>query len=135
MLTSAYEHTRSALLGRDVARMLGKPFDAVLDVPQRSETGLDRGRGNLLQHIRRDGVAKTVEIVDKLAAGAREKQAVGPAISGIGPPLQEPMLDQAVEQANQRDRLQLEHVGEVDLRQSFLLPQSEQYDPLRAGGA
>ena len=51
------------------------------------------------------------------------------------PALEKPVLDQAIEQAHQRDRLQFEHIGQIDLRQSFLLPQSEQYDPLRAGGA
>ena len=50
-------------------------------------------------------------------------------------PLQKAVLDQPIEQAHQRDRLQFKHVGQIDLRQSFLLPQSEQYDPLRARGA
>jgi hypothetical protein len=45
------------------------------------------------------------------------------------------MFDQAIEQPHQRDRLQLEHVGEIDLRQAFLLTQAKQHDPLRARGA
>ena len=99
------------------------------------KTGPDRRVRNLLQHIDRNRVAQTVEIVDQLTAGAGQEQPVGPAVFWIRAPLQQPVLDQAVEQADQRDRLQFQHVGQIDLRQSFLLPQSEQYDPLRAGGA
>jgi DNA-binding MarR family transcriptional regulator len=51
------------------------------------------------------------------------------------PSLEKTVLDQTIEQAHQRDRLQFKYIGEIDLRQSFLLPQSEQYDPLRARGA
>ena len=112
-----------------------KPLDPLLDIPQRFETGPDRGVRNFLQHVGRDGVAQTVEIVDQLAAAWGEKQPVGAAVPGVVPPLQQAMLDQAIEQAHQRDRLQLQHIGKIDLRQSFLLPQSEQYDPLRARGA
>jgi DNA polymerase-1 len=44
-------------------------------------------------------------------------------------------IDQTIEQAYQRDRLQLEHLGQIDLGQALLLPQTEQHNPLRAGGA
>src|SRR5260221_6058160 len=36
---------------------------------------------------------------------------------------------------HQRDRLQFEHVGKIDLRETLLLMQPKQYDPLRARGA
>ena len=45
------------------------------------------------------------------------------------------MLNQTIEQAHQRDRLEFKHLGQIDLGQSFLLPQSEQHDPLGARGA
>ena len=135
MLTSACEHTRSALLRRDVARVFAEPLDPLLDLFERFETGPDGGIRNFLQHIDRNRVAQAVEIVDQLTAGAGQEQPVGPAVFWVRPSLQEAVLDQAVEQADQRDRLQLKDVRQVDLRQSFLLPQSEQYDPLRAGGA
>jgi hypothetical protein len=51
------------------------------------------------------------------------------------PSLDKTVLDQTIEQAHQRDRLQFKYLSEIDLRQSFLLPQSEQYNPLRARGA
>ena len=45
------------------------------------------------------------------------------------------MLDQPIQQAHQRDRLQFKHFGQIDLRQTLLLPQPEQHDPLRTRGA
>ena len=66
---------------------------------------------------------------------AGQEQPVGAAIPGIVPALQQTVLDQTVEQPHQRDRLQFEHVGQIDLRQPLLLPQPEQHDPLRARGA
>src|SRR5712692_10672622 len=121
----------TGLFGCDAAGRFNEAFDSLLDVPERPEAGFDGRRGDILQNIGRDGVAQAVEIIDKLAAARREKQAVGPAISGIGPPLEKTVLDQT----HQRDRLQLKHLGQIDLRQPFLLPQSKQHDPLRARGA
>ena len=95
----------SVLLGRDVAGGFGKALDAVLDIPKRLETGLDLFGRQILQHIGRNGVAQTVEVIDQLAASRREKQPVGPSIPGIVPPLEKTVLDQAIEQADQRDRL------------------------------
>ena len=51
------------------------------------------------------------------------------------PALQQAVLDQAIEQPHQRDRLQFKHIRQIDLRQPFLFPQPEQHDPLRARGA
>jgi len=79
--------------------------------------------------------ANRVELIDKLTATRREKQSVGASILGVVPSLEKTVLDQSIEQAHQRDRLQFKHIRQIDLRQSFLLPQSEQYDPLRARGA
>jgi len=79
--------------------------------------------------------AQAVEIVDQLAPARGEKQPVGAPILGVVPALEKAVFDQSIEQAHQRDRLEFEHFGQIDLRQSFLLPQSEQYDPLRARGA
>ncbi len=81
----------------------------------------------------RNGGTQAVEIVDKPAAGAGQKQTIGAAVIRILPALQKTLFDQAVEQADQRDRLHLQHFGQIDLRKAFLLPQPEQHDPLRAG--
>ena len=78
-------------------------------------TGFDRRHGNILQHIVRNGFAQAIEIIGKLTAGRREKQAVGPAIPGVVPALDQAVLDQPIEQTYQRDRLQLEHLGQIDL--------------------
>jgi hypothetical protein len=51
------------------------------------------------------------------------------------PALQQTVLDQTVEQPHQRDRLQLEHVCEIDLGQALLLAQPKKHDPLRARSA
>jgi hypothetical protein len=123
------------LLGCNVAGRLGQALDPVLDVSERLKAGLDCGRWNILQHIDGDGVAQTVEIVDKLAAARGEKQTVGPAIPGVMTPLEQTVFDQPIEQAHQRDWLQFKHVSQIDLRQPFLLPQPEQYDPLRTRSA
>ena len=51
----------------------------------------------------------------------------------IVPPLEQAVLDQAIEQPHQRDRLQFEHVGQIDLRQALPARRKpEQHDPLRA---
>src|SRR5450631_1419248 len=71
------------LLGCDAAGRFNEALDSLLDVPERPEAGFDGRRGDILQNIGRDGVAQTVEIIDKLAAARGEKQAVGPPISGI----------------------------------------------------
>ena len=76
-------------------------------------------------------VAQTVEIVGKLAPAGGEEQAVGPPIPGVAAALDKTMFDQPVEQAHQRDRLQFEHVGQIDLGQPLLLAQPEQDNPLR----
>src|SRR6267143_5086138 len=123
------------LLGRDAAGRFGKSLDALLDVLERFQAGFDGRRGDILQNLGCDRIAQTVEIIDKLAAARREKQAVGTAIPEIGSAFQQAVLDQTVEQTHQRDRLQFKHVGQIDLRQSLLLPQSKQHNPLRARGA
>ena len=53
-------------------------------------------------------------------AGGQE-QAVGAAVAGIVPALQKSVLDQAIEQPHQRDRLQFQHFRQIDLRQALLL--------------
>src|SRR6202165_2259979 len=123
------------LFGRDIAGSLGKALDPLLDVFERFEAGFNRVGRDILQHIGCNSVAQTVEIIDKLTAALREEQPVGASIPGIVPPLEKTMLDQTIEQAHQRDRLQFKDIGQIDLRQSLLLPPSEQYDPLRARGA
>ncbi len=45
-----------------------------------------------------------------------EKQAIGPPIPWVMPPFNEAMFNQPVEQAYQRNRLQFEHIGQIDLR-------------------
>ena len=79
------------LLRRDVAR-LGKALDPLFDVYQRLQTGLDRLGRNIPQYIGCDGIAKTVEIVDKLTALRREKQPVGAPVLRIVSPFEETVL-------------------------------------------
>ena len=123
------------LLGRDVAARLGKALDPLLDVCERCEAGFDRLGRDVLQNVCCNGVAQAVEIIDKLTAARCEKQSVSASIPGVVPSFEKTVLDQTIEQAHKRDRLQFKYIREIDLRQSFLLPQSEQYDPLRARGA
>lgn len=122
-------------LDRDVAARLGKALDPLLDVAERLEAGFDRVGRDIAQHVGCDGVAQTVEIIDKLTAACGEKESIGASIPRVVPPFEKAVLDQTIEQAHQRDRLQFQHIGQIDLGQSFLLPQSKQYDPLRARGA
>src|SRR6185312_7500511 len=51
----------------------------------------------------------------------------------VGPPLQQLLPDQPVEKPDQRDRLQLQDVRQIDLGQAFLLSQPKQHNPLSAG--
>src|SRR5450432_4186177 len=132
---SSRNASRRRLLGGDVAGRFGTRLDPLLDVSERLQAGFNGLLGNVLQHIGGDGIAQTIEIVDELTAARGEVQFVGAAILRIVPSLQQTVLDQPIEQPHQRDRLQLQNVSEVDLRQSLLLPQSKQYNPLGARGA
>src|ERR1700716_369919 len=58
----------TGLLGCDAAGRFDETFDSLLDVPERPKAGFNGHRGYILQNIGRDGVAQTVEIIDKLAA-------------------------------------------------------------------
>src|SRR5262249_57106785 len=78
-------------------------------------------------------VAQAVESLEEAPAACGEEQAIGASVLQIMPTLKQAMLDQAVEEAHQRDRLQLQHVSEIDLGQALVLAQPEQHDPLRAG--
>src|SRR5216684_7020522 len=81
---SSRRDARSArLLGRDIAARLGKALDPLLDVAERLEAGFDRVGRDISQHISCNGVAQTVEIIDKLAAACGEKQSIGAAIPRI----------------------------------------------------
>src|SRR5579859_1839319 len=106
--------------------------DAILDRAQRIKAGLHRFPGEILHHVGRDRIAKAVEIVDELLAARGQEQAVGAAVLWIVAPLEQALLDQTIEQPHQRDRLQLEHLGKIDLREAFFLAQPKQHDPLRA---
>gem|GEM_PF-6662302 len=127
----AYQRS-TVSLGRDVVEMFGEQLDTLLDIAERLKASCDRVFGNVLHNIRGNVVAKAVEIVDELAPPRREEQPVGAAVLGIMSSLEQTMFDKTIEQSHQGDRLQLEHICEIDLRQSFLSPQSKQHDPLRA---
>src|SRR5262245_51075279 len=103
-------------LRRDMPGRLGQFLDPLLDVAQRAETGLKRIRPHVLQDIGRNRISQAVEIIDELPAARRQEQAIGTPVLRIVPPFQQTVLDEAIEQPHQRDRLQFENVGEIDLR-------------------
>src|ERR1700761_1673766 len=115
-----------------MSAVIGQRLDALLDVVQGLESDLQLIVGQAVQHVGCDRIAQAVEFVDQLPPFRCQEQAVGAAVFRIVPPLQQAALDQAIEQPHQRDRLQLQHVGEVDLGQALILTQPKQYDPLRA---
>src|SRR5689334_18038228 len=123
---------RLALLGGDRIRSLAETLEAFLDVDQRVQARLDRFVRNVAEHIRCNRVTQTVEVVDKLTAAPGQEQAVGATVPGVGPTLQQSVFDQAIEQTHKRNRLQLQHIGKIDLRKPLLLPKAKQHDPLRA---
>src|SRR6266566_2897294 len=102
-------------LGRDVAARLGKALDPLLDVAERLEAGFDRVGRDISQHVGCDVVTQTVEVIDKLATAFRQKESIGASIPWIVPSLEKAVLDQSIEQAYQRDRLQFKHIGQIDL--------------------
>src|SRR5579859_870105 len=128
----AHQALCRALFRRDAIALLGQRLDAILDRAQRIKAGLHRFPGEILHHVGRDRIAKAVEIVDELLAARGQEQAVGAAVLWIVAPLEQALLDQTIEQPHQRDRLQLEHLGKIDLREAFFLAQPKQHDPLRA---
>ena len=71
----------------------GKALDPLLDVSERFEAGFDRASRDILQNIGCNGVAQTVEIIDKLTAGRGEKQSVGASIPGVVPSLEKTVFD------------------------------------------
>ena len=65
----------------------------------------------------------------------RQKQALGAAVAGIGPALDQAAVAELVEQAGERDRLQVEHVGEFGLVEALGTLEPDQHGPLRPGDA
>ncbi|GCC42935.1 hypothetical protein chiPu_0027211, partial [Chiloscyllium punctatum] len=126
--------TRRALFRGDVLRALTERLDAILDLAKRGEATLDMPVRYVAQYVACDRVAQTVEIVDQAAPGPGQEQAIGAAIPGVGAAFEQAVLDQAVKQPHQRDRLQFEDVGEIDLGKPLLLAQPEQNDPLGTRG-
>jgi hypothetical protein len=61
------------LFSRDMAARLGQALDTLLDVTERFEAGFNCVGRDISQHVGCDGVAQTVEIIDKLAAALRQK--------------------------------------------------------------
>lgn len=105
----------AVLLGGDVAGRFGQKLDALLDVLQHPKAGFDCLFGDVPENVRGNVVAKTVEIIDELASLFGEEQPVGAAVLGIMAPLEQAVFDQTVEQPDQRDRLQLKHIREINL--------------------
>src|ERR1700704_4549181 len=68
---------------------------------------------------------------EAIAAGTGQEQSVGGAVLRIGSAFQQSVFDQTIKQPHQRDRLQFENFGKIDLRQAFLLAKPKQHDPLR----
>src|SRR6516165_11511270 len=120
--------------GRNVVRRRRRRLDALFDLAQRGKGGLDRIVRHVTQNIDCNCVGEPVEIIHEPTALSGQEQPVGAPVLGIVPTLQQTVLNQTVEQPYQRDRLQLEHVCEIDLGQALLLTQPKKHDPLRARG-
>ena len=57
------------------------------------------------------------------------------AIGGVGNPLDEATLFEPIDDPRERDRLDVEQVGEFDLSHAGLARQPKQHLPLRAGNS
>src|SRR5581483_8034192 len=86
------------LFRRDVIGWIGLRLDALLDLAQRIEAGLNGLIRQVMQDVDRNRIAQAVEIVDELPAALREEQAVGAAVFRIMPALEQSMFDQTIEQ-------------------------------------
>ena len=114
-----------SLLGGDVIAVIGHRLDAILDVAQRARLVLIASSDKSCS----TSVAIASRRLSRSSTSCRpargEEQPVGAPVLRIVPPLEQAVFDQTIEQPHQRDRLQLEHVGEIDLRQAFLLRAGE----------
>ena len=80
-------------------------------------------------------LAELGEPLEQRPRRRRQKQAFRPTVAGIGPAFDQAAVAKLVEEARERNRLQVEHVGEFGLVQALGTLQPYQHDPLRPGDA
>jgi hypothetical protein len=88
-----------------------------------------------VEYLAGDLCAQRIEIVNELSTRRGQVQEPCASVLGIKAALDEFLAFQPVKQARQRDRLQLEHLGERGLIETFRAAQTSQHAPLRAGRA
>jgi hypothetical protein len=76
--------------------------------------------------------ADALEFVDERLCLCGDVKPPGPAVARVSRALDEPRLLETIDDAAQGDRLELEHVGELDLPKAGFARQLEQHLPLRA---
>ena len=82
------------------------------------------------------GAGELAELAHRLERGTRLRRQVeeaDPPVGGVAAPLDEPGRLEPVQDAQQRDRLDLEDLGEADLVDPLVLGEVDQHLPLRAG--
>jgi len=80
-------------------------------------------------------VAEIAELLEQRAGAGGEIKPVGAAVIWIGAAFDQSAAAQAIKQARQCDRLQIQHVGQFRLFEALEPVEPDQNDPLRAGNA
>lgn len=86
--------------------------------------------GDVVQDFRPDRVAKRRQIGDHLAPQVGQIQTLRPAIARVAPALDEVLLNETIQKANEGNRLQLEVRGQFGLSDPLFPPQATEHGPL-----
>ena len=90
-------------------------------------------RRHAFERARHRFLAKAAELLEQRPRRGGQEQPLGAAISRIGPALDQTAVAELVEQPGQRDRLQIEHFGQLRLVEALEAIEPDQHRPLGAG--
>jgi hypothetical protein len=90
---------------------------------------------DLSQHIARDFLAESIDVLREIPTRERQMEAVDAAVILIGSPFDQPLLRQLVDEAGEGDRPHFHLARELGLSGPFIAPKLGQGAQLRAGKA
>src|ERR1051325_11724154 len=126
--------TVSAIVSFQIGFFVGVPLvdrraQVVLHEVEATEQRVELRGLEPRQRRRHQVVAERGELLEQRSRGRREEQPLGAAVVRVGPPLDQAIVGEAVEQPRQRDRLQVEHLGELGLLEALEAVEPRQYRP------
>src|SRR5579859_1749379 len=120
-----------APLSRCIGGALGNRLAQILfDGAEFADHALDAVGFDAGKRRRHQVLAEIAEFFEEWPCRRREKQSLGAAVDRVGAPLDQAALRQLVEQAGQRNRLQVQNLGQLGLFQAFGSVEPYQHHPL-----